>query len=305
MTCAPAASSRSNGHNWTCPAGCLTVNGAEPVNKQTLDAFQEAFGPVGFRASAFSPSYGMAETTLLVASTPAHLPFRHLVADRRQLAQGRLVAGGSETIDVVSSGVVDRDASLCVVDPETLQPLADGFVGELWVAGPMVADGYWNNAEATRETFFVTLDGGEHHWLRTGDLGAIVDHQVYVTGRIKDLIIVAGHNHYPSDIESTVVASHSAVRANGVAAFAIDRHGEEALALVVELERGWSELDLNAVRDTLIAQVSRHHQLRVEQLTFVAINQVAKTSSGKIQRGRTREQLLRGELRPLSMETAQ
>ncbi|MEE4138720.1 fatty acyl-AMP ligase [Pseudomonas viridiflava] len=278
----------------------LAANGAEPIRKATLDAFQAAFSPAGFSPSAFFPCYGMAETTLLIAAPDPHLPYVHLPVDRQALKNGQLMTGGDDTVDLVSSGVPAQDVSLCIVDPKTRQPLADGFVGEIWVAGPMVADGYWNNPEATQETFYAYLDNGIQPWLRTGDLGAVLERQVYVTGRIKDLIIIAGHNHYPSDIEATVMNAHCAVRAHGVAAFAVEDEGEERLALVVELDKGWRDLDLSIVRETIVAQVSLHHQLRVHALTFTSINSVAKTSSGKIQRGQTRDLLERGLIQPLS-----
>lgn len=277
----------------------LAANGAEPIRKTTLDAFQAAFLPAGFRPSAFFPCYGMAETTLLIAAPDPHQPYVHLPVDRQSLKEGRLTTGSADTVDLVSSGVPAQDVSLCVVDPKAHQPLPDGSIGEIWVAGPMVADGYWNNPEATQEVFYANLDNGIQPWLRTGDLGAVVNRQVYVTGRIKDLIIVAGHNHYPSDIESTVMNAHSAVRAHGVAAFAVDEAGEERLALVVELDKGWRDLDLAAVRETIVGQVSLHHQLRVHSLTFSAINSIAKTSSGKVQRGQTRDLLERGLIQPL------
>ncbi|WP_434771919.1 fatty acyl-AMP ligase [Pseudomonas entomophila] len=277
----------------------LAANGAEPVRKATLDMFQAAFSPAGFRASAFFPCYGMAETTLLIAAPDPHTPYLHLTVDRQGLKEGRLVPGTVDTVDLVSSGVPAHDVSLCVVDPQTAQPLPEGRIGEIWVAGPMVADGYWNNPDATQATFHASLENRLQPWLRTGDLGAVLDRQVYITGRIKDLIIIAGHNHYPSDIESTVMSAHPAVRAHGVAAFAIEDAGEERLALVVELDKGWRDLDLACVREAIVGQVSLRHQVRVHALTFAPINSVAKTSSGKIQRGQTRDLLARGLIKRL------
>ncbi|WP_438280614.1 fatty acyl-AMP ligase [Pseudomonas alabamensis] len=281
----------------------LAANGAEPVRKATLDLFQATFSPAGFRPSAFFPCYGMAETTLLIAAPDPHTPYVHLTVDRQGLKEGRLIPSVTDAVEVVSSGMPARDVSLCVVDPTTFQPLPDGRVGELWVAGPMVADGYWNNPEATQATFHAHLESHElisRPWLRTGDLGAVLDRQVYITGRIKDLIILAGHNHYPSDIESTVMSAHSAVRAHGVAAFAIEDAGEERLALVVELDKGWRDLDLADVREAIVGQISLRHQVRVHAVTFAPINSVAKTSSGKIQRGQTRDLLARGLIKRLT-----
>lgn len=278
----------------------LAANGAEPIRKATLDAFHAAFSPAGFSPSAFFPCYGMAESTLMIAAQDPHEPYVHSRVDRHALKKGRLSRGGDDTVDLVSSGMPARNVSLRVVDPQTRQPLAEGSIGEIWVAGPMVADGYWNNPKATRETFHGYLHDAVQPWLRTGDLGAILDRQVYITGRIKDLIIVAGHNHYPSDIEYTVMNAHSLVRAYGVAAYVIEGAGDERLGLVVELDKGWRDIDLSTVREAIIGQVSSQHQLRVHALTFTSINSVAKTSSGKVRRGLTRDLLERGLIQPLS-----
>ncbi|MDH0648140.1 fatty acyl-AMP ligase [Pseudomonas sp. GD03858] len=280
----------------------LAANGAEPIRAETLDAFAAAFAPAGFSPTAFQPCYGMAETTLLVSASDPHGSRRELLADPQALKQGLLRGTGNDGVRLVSSGRPDRDAQVRIVDPQRHVPLADGQVGEIWIAGPMVADGYWNNPEATRETFLAGLSGSQEMWLRTGDLGALHDAELYVTGRIKDLIIIRGHNHYPTDIESTVMLVHPAIKAHGVAAYAYEDSGEEALGLVVEVERGARGLDLVRLREDIVQRVSQVHQLKVSALLLTAPNRIARTSSGKIQRGETRDRVLAGAIAVLEQE---
>lgn len=282
----------------------LTANGAEPVRQQTLDAFQACFAAAGLRPSAFQPCYGMAETTLLVSAADPARVYHQVAVDREQLKRGRLLRteAAANTQTLISSGRADRDVTLRIVAPHTLTPLPEGEVGEIWLAGPMVADGYWNNPQATAETFHAHLPGDDRAWLRTGDLGALLDEELFVTGRIKDVIIMAGHNHYPTDIEATVMQAHPAVRPDGVAALALDDGSQEHLALVVELERGWRDLDLQGVRQAIISHVSQHHQLRVDRLVLVPGNTLPKTSSGKIQRALTRELLAKDMIQALGTE---
>ncbi|WP_442964440.1 hypothetical protein [Pseudomonas sp. KNUC1026] len=164
----------------------------------------------------------------------------------------------------------------------------------------MVADGYWNSPQATEANFHATLEGGQHSWLRTGDLGALLEGQLYVTGRLKDVIIIHGHNHYPTDLEDTVGKLDVAIRPQGVAAYARELGGEEALGLVVEVERNLAETALAALRARIVEAVSQVHQLRVGELLLVAPNSLPRTSSGKLQRARTRQAVEEGTLQALA-----
>ncbi|PVZ16363.1 MULTISPECIES: fatty acyl-AMP ligase [unclassified Pseudomonas] len=278
----------------------LAANGAEPIRQSTLELFSQVFSPAGFDARAFAPCYGMAETTLLVAASAPDAAPVTLRADRQALLGGTVrPAACDDAVVLVSSGTPAAGARVLIVDPQRLDALPAGQVGEVWVAGPMVADGYWNNTQATQTTFHATLEGGEHLWLRTGDLGALVEGQLYVTGRLKDVIIIHGHNHYPTDLEDTVGKLDPAIRAQGVAAYARELGGEEALGLVVEVERSASEAELAALRVRIIEAVSQVHQLRVGELLLVAPNSLPRTSSGKLQRARTRQAVEQGVLQAL------
>lgn len=178
----------------------LAANGVEQLHPETLDAFSTAFQALGFRPQSFFPCYGLVESTLLIAAGDPHQAPRRLTFDRDCLSAGALQPATSGVV-LVSCGRIAPGASLYIVDPHTLQPVAEGRVGEIWVTGPMVADGYWKNPQATWETFHATLRDNEHSWLRTGDLGALLGQQLYVTGRMKELIVADEQQHCPSDIE--------------------------------------------------------------------------------------------------------
>jgi len=282
----------------------VAANGAEPVRAETLARFAETFAAAGFDRRAFFPCFGMAETTLLVTGAGYFEGPRAARFDRTALSAGRLVPAGEAGVELVSSGRVASGVKLVIVDPIDLRRCAPDEVGEVWVSGATVADGYWQRPEATAESFGARLPGSEADWLRTGDLGALSGGELYVTGRIKDLVVIHGHNHYPQDIEASALAAHPAIRPMGAAAFAIEGPGGEELGLVVELDRHWRAYDLEAIRTAVIEAISREHQLHVGQLVFVKANALPKTSSGKIQRRATRERLRAGEFVALSVEVS-
>jgi acyl-CoA synthetase (AMP-forming)/AMP-acid ligase II len=280
----------------------VAANGAEPIRAETLRRFAETFAPAGFDRRAFFPCFGMAETTLLVSGAGY---FEGAVAssfDRSGLSAGRLVPAGEAGVELVSSGRTAAGVDLAIVDPVLRRRCEAGEVGEVWVSGATVADGYWQQPEVNRETFGATLPGSDAAWLCTGDLGALSDGELYVTGRIKDLIVIHGHNHYPQDIEATALAAHPALRPQGAAAFAIDGPAGEELGLVLELERGQQNGHLEAIRVAVVEAISQEQQLHVGQLAFVKANTIPKTSSGKVQRRATRERLLAGGFEVLGAE---
>ena len=285
----------------------VAANGAEPIRAETMRRFAATFAPAGFDARAFFPCFGMAEATLLVTGAR---PFEGAVTcafDRAALSAGRLAsaAGTHTAVELVSSGRVAPGVQVAIVDPATSRCRAPGEVGEVWVSGATVADGYWGRLDATREVFEARLPGSGAAWLRTGDLGALQDGELYVTGRIKDLIVIRGQNHHPQDIEATALASHPALlRPLGAAAFGIDTADGEALGLVLELDRGWRASDLEAVRLAVLEAVSREHQLQVATLVLVRPHAIPKTSSGKVQRSLTRQRWRAGELDALGDEVA-
>ena len=193
--------------------------------------------------------------------------------------------------------------SLAIVDPETRRRLGTGDVGEIWISGPNVAQGYWQNAEATTATFRARIEGeAEERWLRTGDLGFLDDTgELFITGRIKDVIIIRGINHYPQDLEDTVQASHPALRRHGGAAFSIlDEHGEERLVVVQEVERTqMRRVSIDDIEGTIREAVATEHELAIQEIVLIRPGNLPKTTSGKIQRGLARRLFLDGRLAEL------
>ncbi|MFD2171166.1 amino acid adenylation domain-containing protein [Tumebacillus lipolyticus] len=275
--------------------------GAEPVRHETLERFANYFAGVGFRKEAFYPCYGLAEGTLfVVGGLKQELPIISKF-DGEALEQNRVIAIDQEqdtTRTLVSSGRVALcQQQIAIVNPVTTTSCADDEVGEIWVSGPSVAKGYWNRPEQTQETFGAYLDGeGAGPFLRTGDLGFVKDGELYVTGRLKDLIIIRGRNHYPQDIEFTVGECHPAVAAGVGAAVAVDIDGEERLVIVQEIERAHRKSNLVEVSEAIRQAVAKHHELQVHAVVLIKPASIPKTSSGKIQRHLCKERYLHGGL---------
>ncbi|MRH91807.1 AMP-binding protein [Nocardia sp. SYP-A9097] len=264
----------------------VAFNGAEPIRPETLRAFTETFAPHGFDAGAWYPCYGLAEATLLVTGSPVGRGPRLLEVDADALAQRRYAVGG-RTRTLVGSGQVLTGEQVRIVDPETCRTCPPDRVGEIWVSGNHVAHGYWRNPTATAATF--RADG----FLRTGDLGLLLDGELYVVGRVKDLIIIRGRNYYPQDIEHTAQAAHPALRAGAVAAFAITGSGTEKLVVVQEIRRD-IEADPADITGAIKAAVTAEHEVAVADIVLAEPGQVQRTSSGKIMRSAARERYLAG-----------
>ncbi|MEW2624631.1 amino acid adenylation domain-containing protein [Streptomyces sp. NPDC048106] len=261
----------------------LAFCGAEPVRHRTLARFAEAFAVSGFDASALLPCYGLAEATLFVAgSGRGHGAYR-LQVDRQALRGGsvEVIADGEP---MVSSGRVATGHELAVVDPRTRERMPAGRVGELWVRGPSVANGYWRDEAATAETFAARLSGDTEPFLRTGDVGFVHDGQLFVTGRVKELMIVRGRNHYPHDIEETAVRASDRVRPGCGAAFSVETRDGEQCVLVQEVAADTPEDELPSVAEAITAAVRQEHGISLADVVLLAPRQVPKTSSGKVQR---------------------
>jgi acyl-CoA synthetase (AMP-forming)/AMP-acid ligase II len=256
----------------------VAFNGSEPVRPETLDAFSATFADCGFRRQAFRPCYGLAEATLMVTSGSAAPAARSIAVD------------GSRA---VSCGRPIRGHRVIVVEPDSGKEVADGQVGEIWVAGPSVAAGYWQRPDESEHAFGArpadAPDGPAY--LRTGDLGCVRDGELFVTGRMKELVIVAGRNHYPTDIEWVCESAVPGLRRGCGAAFAVERGGRERLAIVYEVAAG-----KRPVARELIAEIRRAVAgaagLEVERVVLVAPRTIPKTSSGKVQRLECRALLL-------------
>lgn len=263
--------------------------GSEPVTEPSVRAFLEAFGDSGLNPQALRPSYGLAEATLIVATPQSKDRPRFAYFDREELANGHAkeTDGG---VAFASNGQPVQWMHFAVVDPETRNEVPEGTVGELWVNGPNTAAGYLDRDDETRETFRNTIGETiqdnlpQDNWLATGDLGTLVDGHLYITGRIKDMVVVAGRNHYPQDIEATVMEASDHVRADSVAAFAMPGEDVERLILLVERADHADPADDKAAEDAIRAAVTQHHGISPDVIEFHEPNGIARSSSGKIAR---------------------
>ncbi|MEO1399846.1 MAG: fatty acyl-AMP ligase [Cyanobacteria bacterium J06635_1] len=283
----------------------VAFTGAEPIRAETLDQFAEVFEPYGFRREAFYPCYGMAEATLIISGGEKLTPptVRHVSADA--LEQRHVKQVGSDRSDaraVVSCGRSVSGQTVMIVDAESLLRCPEGRVGEIWVSGGSVAQGYWNQSEETEAYFQACLAGMEaesekEYFMRTGDLGFLDGEHLFVTGRLKDLIIIRGQNHYPQDIELTVEKSHLALRSNAGAAFSVELKQAERLIIVHEVERSYlRQLNAEEVLKSIRQTVTTHHALEAYAIALVKTGSIPKTSSGKIRRRACRDAFLNGDL---------
>ncbi|MDF4026930.1 amino acid adenylation domain-containing protein, partial [Luteibacter sp. PPL201] len=279
-----------------------TINGAERVRAETLDAFAAAFADCGFRAEAMTPGYGLAEATLAFSM---HVGSSHhtLSVKRTALAAHRIEPAIDEAdcIRLVSNGRAhDAMHDVRIVDPETRRPLASGEVGEVWLRGPSMAEGYWKKPEATAQTFRVNTADGEAGFLRTGDLGFLRDGELFLTGRRKEIMIFGGRNFYPQDIEATVEAVDPALRSNGSAAFAHEPpDGAARLILVLEVESRKTPRTADIAARIQAALLEEHELQELAAILLVKPGRIPRTSSGKIERLRCCELYLAGELEPM------
>ncbi|MDA0672678.1 MAG: fatty acyl-AMP ligase [Cyanobacteria bacterium] len=275
-------------------------NAAEPINPRVMREFAEAYAPHGFQWTTFAPAYGLAEATLLVSSKPVGTEPVILPVNADALEQGKvaLAAAGEACRDTVSCGQLVCETEVVIANPDTYVRCQPDEVGEIWVADPGVAAGYWKRPEVSRETFGARLAGESGGpYLRTGDLGFLRKGELYITGRIKDLIIIRGTNHYPQDIEWTVQHLSDVLRPDYGAAFSIIDDGEEKLVVVQEVERQ-HQLTLNGeeILADIRQAISEVHELQVSAIALVKSGNVLKTSSGKIQRRACRSSFLAGTL---------
>lgn len=274
----------------------VAFNGAEPIMVDAMRAFAEKFRPAGFDARAFLPCYGLAEATLFVAGSPAMRGARVIEADLEQLARGELKPDApvttGETASLVSSGVMAIETEVRIVDPNSHLACADGKVGEIWVNSPSVAQGYWNKPSFSDSVFRARIqhDDSGKTWMRTGDMGFLWDSELFVTGRIKELIIVAGRNHYPQDIEGSLQAGNPLFRKGCGAAFAVTEQGREQLVVMQEVSgNGLQPQDFQQLALQGARTIATRHGLSPRALLFIQPGTLPKTSSGKIQRAEAKK----------------
>ena len=283
----------------------VAFNGAEPVRGETIRRFAAAFESCGFRQKAYLPCYGLAENTLIASGGCKSAVPTFLKVDAQALQSGRLVFSAEDRehdFELVANGGAPPGNEIVIVDPEKQTPCKIDTIGEIWIAGPSVAQGYWHRPEDSEQVFRARLaDSGKGPYLRTGDLGFIHDGQLFVTGRWKDLIIIRGRNHYPQDIERTVERSHEALRPGCGAAFSVEVGDEERLVVVQEIERRYiRKLDAEAVIGSIRQSVSREHEIHAYAVVLLKTAGLPKTTSGKIQRRLCREHFIQGSLRAVA-----
>ena len=279
----------------------VAFNAAEPVRVDTLERFAAAFEPCGFRREAFLPCYGLAEITVGVCwAAKATLPVVYAV-EEAALADNQVVAASPDAPGsklLVGCGQAPMNQTIRIVDPDKMTGCAAHQIGEIWVSGASVTQGYWNQPEKSAQTFHAYVaDSGEGPFLRTGDLGFLLDGELFVTGRMKDLIVIRGQNYYPQDIETTVEQATSFLRPGCVAAFSIEQDNQERLVIVAEVNKGAHPLSAaqteNAVK-AIRRAVSEQYGLKVYAISFLKPRSIPKTSSGKIRRHACKNGFLEG-----------
>ena len=290
----------------------VLIIGSEPVSIEAITTFNKAFAPYGLPPTAFKPSYGIAEATLFVATIAPAAEATPVYLDRDELGAGRAVrvaADAPEAVAQVSCGQVGRSEWAVIVDPDTGTELPDGHVGEIWLQGNNVGRGYWGLPDDTRRAFGARLQSrraeGSHAegsrvegaWLRTGDLGTYLDGELYVTGRIADMVTVDGRNHYPQDIEATVAEASPIVRRGYVTAFTVPAEDtEQQLVIITERAPGTSRADPQPGIEAIRAAVLHRHGLPVADVQFLPAGAIPRTTSGKLARRACRAQYLSGSM---------
>ena len=279
----------------------VALNGGEPVREDTLRRFLQAFAACGLREEALYPQYGLAEATLVVTGgIVGSRPIIHAV-DLQELGRGRAVAcNDKDAKKLVGCGHALSGQQVAIVDPEQRTLCAEGEIGEIWVSGPSVTQGYWNRPKETSETFGATLNqaGGADNrsFMRTGDLGFLHQQELFITGRLKDLIIVRGQNYYPQDLEFTAERTDQRLSPGCSAAFSIEISGEERVVLVQEIRSSASVADLQGVMEQIRGAIFQEYELTLHEIVLIKARTIPKTGSGKIQRKACKAKYLNSEL---------
>ncbi|MBB5361188.1 AMP-binding protein [Deinococcus humi] len=272
----------------------IAVLSTEAIRIETLDQFAQTYAPFGFQRSAYYTSYGLSEsigTFDVQPQTPKPITLR---VDAEALEQGqvRVTTSGSGRV-LVGCGQTVPGQQIVIVDPDTCRPCGDDQIGEIWIRGPQVADGYWHQPEATALTFQAQLSGGEGPYLRSGDLGFFHERELYVAGRLKEMLIVRGKNLYAVDLERTAETAHSALLPASSAAFSIPVDGEEQLVLVHEVRPDQAGLDVEQVASAVRRLIGERYLLPVHSVVLVEAGSIPRTETGKIRRLHARTLFLR------------
>jgi acyl-CoA synthetase (AMP-forming)/AMP-acid ligase II len=279
----------------------LAFCGAEPVRPDTLEQFSAKFASCGFRREAFYPCYGMAEATLFItggvkSDPPAIAYFEKASLEKNRVVRTTPQKEGAKAI--VGCGRTWLDNKIIIVDPELLVPCSSHRVGEIWVSGSGLGKGYWNLPQESKRTFCAYLkDTGEGPFLRTGDLGFIENGELFITGRLTDLMVFWGFNHYPQHLEETVEKCHAALRINGGAAFSVEVMGEDKLVIAHEIERSYRQgLVVDEIVEAIRWAIFQEHFIDVYAIALLKTGSLPKTSSGKVQRKATKAMFIENRL---------
>jgi acyl-CoA synthetase (AMP-forming)/AMP-acid ligase II/acyl carrier protein len=286
----------------------VAFSGAEPIRAGTMRRFSETFAPFGFSEDSFYPCYGLAEATLLAAGGRGPSKLKTCTVRVRELREvGQAVraetsqASEVATVELVSCGGQILDGEVRIVDAETHETCIEGQVGEIWVRGRNVTAGYWNREGQDGDTFRCEIvDRPDADFLRTGDLGFLLDDQLYVTGRLKQLLIIRGKNHYPHDIEATAQLSNERLIPGGGAALLIDKDGEERLVIIQEIERTTSPEDHLTMMGEMRRRITDEHDVFVHEVVLIRTNSLPRTTSGKVRYSDAEKQYLEGSLSVLN-----
>lgn len=279
----------------------LACIGAEPIRKRSLDSFSEKFAPYGFKPKTFFPAYGLAEATLIVTAIYMHSDYysSHFDKEFKFHKSDKLTYRLKEK-ETVSCGTTHGFHTLKIVDPETKKPLNDNEEGEVWFKGETVSPGYWQKEIETNEIFNQELEG-ETGYLRTGDLGFIRKGELFITGRIKDLVIVNGQNFYPDDLEFYTGTADEALVKHGSVAFSVEHNDREKLIIVQELKQTFlKKTNYQEVLNNIRVAISGNFEVEPDHIVLVKTKSLYKTSSGKLMRSKTRQQYLSGALDVIS-----
>lgn len=283
----------------------VAVIGAEPIYQRTIENFSRTFAPFGFRQSNFQCAYGLAESTLMVVTTPHATGPLFKRVDAYALERGEARETASEAPgdyrSVVSSGLAGTGHRVAVVDPQRRTRCPDLQVGEVWLSGPSITAGYFRNPAGTHDAFENYLDDPSVKYLRSGDLGFLENGQLYITGRMKDVIIVNGANHYPQDVEQTVCAADPALRPGCAAAFSLVENEREQVVVAAEVRKqSIQTLDAPAVFKRIALAVEAIHRLPLRDIVLVPPGDLSKTSSGKTQRQLMKQRYTAGDLKVIA-----
>jgi len=277
----------------------VAFNGAEPIRAETLQKFRDYFLPCGLSRTALTPCYGMAEATLMITAKHQGTEPLFLSLDSQHLQQNQVKLNQATTsYHLVGVGQSQNHCQIVIVDPETYRTCDPDQVGEIWITGKSVAQGYWRNTRASRESFQAYLkDTGQGPFLRTGDLGFLYKGELWITGRLKEIIIIRGANYYPQDLEILAQQNHPALRLNGGAAFAVEKNGIEQLVLVQEIERSYlNNPPVEEIATVVRQAIAAEYDLHLQTLVLIKPASLPKTSSGKIKRVACRADFLQQRL---------